>query len=80
MTAVYDALLEDMLLPGRILGKRIRVRLDGTQLLKVFVNERKRDFFEDKRELLEQVYHKLTNRRLAISFKPEESFISVSQK
>lgn len=80
MTAVYDALLEDMILPGRILGKRVRVRLDGSQLLKVFVNEKKRNYFDDKRELLEHVYHKLTNRRLAISFKPEESFVSVSQK
>lgn len=77
MTAVYDAILEDILVPGQIIGKRTRIRLDGTQLLKVIVNEESKDVLEPRVNLICNLYKALTNRKLAVEFKREENYISV---
>lgn len=36
LTAVHDAILEDLVYPTEITGKRIRIRLDGSRLYKVY--------------------------------------------
>lgn len=35
LTAVYDAVLDDLCLPSTILGKRTRVRIDNSRYVKV---------------------------------------------
>lgn len=35
LTAVHDAILEDVVYPAEIVGKRIRYRLDGSKIVKV---------------------------------------------
>ncbi|KAK7810950.1 hypothetical protein U0070_024287 [Myodes glareolus] len=35
VTTVHDAILEDLVFPSEIVGKRIRVKLDGSRLIKV---------------------------------------------
>ena len=52
LTAVHDSILEDLLNPGHVVGKRMRVRSDGTHLYKVFVNEQSRKVLEDRSELI----------------------------
>jgi small subunit ribosomal protein S7e len=37
VTAVHDAILEDVVYPTEIVGKRTRVRLDQSKLLKMYV-------------------------------------------
>jgi small subunit ribosomal protein S7e len=37
LTAVHNAILDDLVYPAEVVGKRTRVRLDGTQLIKVYV-------------------------------------------
>lgn len=35
LTAVHDGILEDMVLPGTIIGRRIRCRVDGSRFFKM---------------------------------------------
>lgn len=77
LTAVYDSILDDLIAPAQIIGKRIRYRLNGSQLIKIFVNEESKGFLENKTHLIAQLYFALTNRKIAIEFRPETSFIQI---
>lgn len=48
LTAVYDSLLEDLVFPAEIVGKRIRVKLDGSQLIKVHLDKNEQTNIEHK--------------------------------
>lgn len=77
MTSVYDSILEDLITPAYIIGKRIRYRLNGSQLLKVFLNEESRAFLENKINLIAQLYFALTNRKIVFEFRTESTFIQI---
>jgi hypothetical protein len=36
LTAVHDGILEDVVYPAEIVGKRVRYRLDGAKIIKVY--------------------------------------------
>jgi len=36
LTAVHEAILQDVVFPAEVVGKRTRVKLDGKQIIKVF--------------------------------------------
>ena len=74
---VCDAILEDLLAPGQIIGRRMRVRLNGTHLYKIHVSEESRPYLQDKVETITQIYHALTNRKVAIEFRSELNFAKV---
>ena len=38
LTAVHDKILEDLVFPTEIVGKRVRVRPDGVKIIKVYVS------------------------------------------
>lgn len=48
LTAVYDAILEDLVFPAEIVGKRVRVKLDGSQLIKVHLDKNQQTTIEHK--------------------------------
>lgn len=48
LTSVYDAILEDLVFPAEIVGKRIRVKLDGSQLVKVHLDKNQQTTIEHK--------------------------------
>ncbi|CAB3370829.1 Hypothetical predicted protein [Cloeon dipterum] len=68
LTAVYDAILEDLVFPAEIVGKRIRVRLDGSQLTKVHLDKTQQTNIEHKVETFSGVYKKLTGREVSFEF------------
>lgn len=38
LTAVHEAMMEDVVYPAEIVGKRIRYRLDGSKIMKVMIS------------------------------------------
>lgn len=48
LTSVYDAILEDLVFPAEIVGKRVRVKLDGKQLIKVHLDKNQQTTIEHK--------------------------------
>lgn len=45
---MHDAILEDLVFPAEIVGKRIRIRLDGSRLIKVHLDRNQMTNIEHK--------------------------------
>lgn len=48
LTSVHDAILEDLAFPAEIVGKRIRIKLDGSRLIKVHLDKNQQTNIEHK--------------------------------
>ncbi|XP_021562562.1 40S ribosomal protein S7 isoform X2 [Carlito syrichta] len=68
LTAVHDAILEDLVFPSEIVGKRIRVKLDGSRLIKVHLDRAQQNNVEHKVETFSGVYKKLTGKDVNFEF------------
>jgi len=68
LTAVHDAILEDLVYPTEIVGKRLRFRVDGSKLLKVFLDSKERNTTEYKLETFSGVYKKLTGKDVTFEY------------
>merc|ERR1739848_802893 len=68
LTAVHDALLEDLVFPAEIVGKRIRVKLDGSRLIKVHLDKSQQTNVEHKIDTYSSVYKKLTGKEVNFEF------------
>jgi len=71
LTAVHEAILEDVVYPTQIVGKRTRVRVDGSKLLRVFLDAK--DSTESTRlATYAAVYKKLTNKNVSFEIPVSE--------
>ncbi|CAL9770338.1 unnamed protein product [Musa acuminata subsp. burmannicoides] len=73
LTAVHDAILEDVVYPAEIVGKRIRYRLDGSKLIKIFLDPKERNNTEYKLETFTAVYRKLCGKDVVFEYPVTES-------
>jgi len=68
ITAVHESILEDLVYPVKIVGKRLRFRVGGKRLLKVFLDPKDSKEIEAKLQTFEVVYQKLTKKEVKFLF------------
>ena len=68
LTAVQDAILDDVVYPTEITGKRTRVKTDGKRITKVFLDARDQANVEGRTDIYASVYNKLTNKQVVFEF------------
>jgi small subunit ribosomal protein S7e len=72
LTAVQEAQLDDLVQPGEIVGKRLRVKPDGSKTLQVLLDPKDQNTLENKFETFEHVYRLLTGKVAKFSFQSSE--------
>ncbi|KAL9249474.1 Small ribosomal subunit protein eS7-like protein [Drosera capensis] len=68
LTSVHENILEDLVQPAEIVGKRVRYRLDGSKIMKVFLDPKARNDTEYKLESFSGVYRKLCGKDVAFEY------------
>jgi small subunit ribosomal protein S7e len=68
LTAVQEAILDDIVYPTEIMGKRTRVKVDGKRILKVILDNKDQANVEGRTETFAAVYGKLTNKQVTFLF------------
>ncbi|EXB56905.1 40S ribosomal protein S7 [Morus notabilis] len=73
LTTVHEAMLEDVVLPAEIVGKRVRYSLDGSKIMKVFLDPKERNNTEYKLESFSAVYRKLSGKDVVFEYPVTEA-------
>lgn len=68
LTAVQDAILEDICYPTEIVGKRTRMKLDGKRIIKIYLDSKDQANVEGRLETYANVYGKLTHKNVTFLF------------
>ncbi|BGO94842.1 ribosomal protein S7A [Rhodotorula toruloides] len=68
LKAVHDAILEDLVFPTEITGKRTRQAVDGSKTIKVFLDQKDATNLEYKLDSFSSVYQKLTGKNVHFQF------------
>ncbi|KAH9991648.1 40S ribosomal protein S7 [Russula compacta] len=68
LTNVHEKILEDLVFPTEIVGKRTRVNQDGSKLLKVFLDAKDSTSLEYKLDSFSSVYRRLTGKDVVFEF------------
>merc|ERR1711942_64943 len=68
LTSVHSAILDDLVFPAEIVGKRMRVKLDGSRTTKVFLDKAQQTQVEHKVGTYTAIYKKLTGKDVAFEF------------
>ncbi|CAO3671122.1 unnamed protein product [Rhizopus stolonifer] len=74
LTAVHDAILDDLVYPTEIVGKRLRQKVDGSKTLKVFLDSKDATSLEYKLDTFSAVYKKLTGKSVTFEFPANTEF------
>ncbi|KIJ70454.1 hypothetical protein HYDPIDRAFT_105181 [Hydnomerulius pinastri MD-312] len=70
LTQVHEKILEDLVFPTEIVGKRTRVGVDGSKLLKVILDSKDATSLEYKLDSFSSVYRRLTGKDVVFEFPP----------
>uniref|UniRef100_A0A2N9ERN0 40S ribosomal protein S7 n=1 Tax=Fagus sylvatica TaxID=28930 RepID=A0A2N9ERN0_FAGSY len=73
LTAVHEAMLEDIVLPAEIVGKRVTYKVDGSKIMKVFLDPKERNNTEYKLDTFSAVYRKLSGKDVVFDYPGTEA-------
>jgi len=73
LTAVHDAILADLVFPAEIVGRRTRIKLDGSRLFKIHLDKSSQTQIEHKTDTFAAIYKQLTGKDVTFEF-PEPLF------
>ncbi|CUM64354.1 uncharacterized protein PRCAT00001956001 [Priceomyces carsonii] len=73
LTSVHDKILEDLVFPTEIVGKRIRYLVGGNKIHKVLLDSKDSTAVDYKLESFQQLYAKLTGKQVVFEI-PGDSF------
>ncbi|KAF9427424.1 40S ribosomal protein, partial [Entomortierella beljakovae] len=68
LTSVHEKLLEDLVYPTEITGKRTRVQTDQRRIIKVFLDAKDSTSLEYKLDTFVAVYKRLTGKEVVFEF------------
>ncbi|GAB2214680.1 hypothetical protein Droror1_Dr00019040 [Drosera rotundifolia] len=68
LTSVHENILEDLVQPAEIVGKRVRYLLDGSKVMKVFLDPKARNDTEYKLESFSGIYRKLCGKDVVFEY------------
>merc|ERR1712002_507633 len=68
LTVVHEKMLEDLVYPSEVVGKRTRVRFDGSLLYKVHLDKAQQTNIEHKVDTFSAVYKTLTGKEVVFKF------------
>ncbi|KAI8905134.1 ribosomal protein S7e [Gorgonomyces haynaldii] len=68
LTSVHEKMLEDMVYPTEIVGKRTKVKTDGSKLIKIFLDPKDHTSLEYKLDTFSAAYKKLTGKDVVFEF------------
>jgi small subunit ribosomal protein S7e len=68
LTAVYDAVLQDLVYPVEIVGKRTKTQVDGAKIHKVILDEKERGGVDHRLDTYTEVYKHITGRVVSFEF------------
>ncbi|CAG8677932.1 3025_t:CDS:2 [Acaulospora morrowiae] len=68
LTHVHEKYLEDLVYPTEIVGKRTRVKVDGSKIIKVFLDSKDATSLEYKLDTFKSVYKYLTGKDVEFQF------------
>ncbi|GFZ16842.1 ribosomal protein S7e family protein [Actinidia rufa] len=72
LTAVHEAMLEDIVVPAEIVGKHVRYCIDGSKIMKVFLDPKERNNTEYKLNTYASVYRKLSGKDVVFEYPATE--------
>ncbi|KAJ3341684.1 40S ribosomal protein [Gonapodya sp. JEL0774] len=78
LTSVHEKLLEDMCYPTEIVGKRTKVKVDGSRVIKVFLDRKDHTSLEYKLDTFSSVYRRLTGKDVVFEFPREGVYVGGS--
>ncbi|KIK27571.1 hypothetical protein PISMIDRAFT_674444 [Pisolithus microcarpus 441] len=68
LTQVHEKILEDLVFPTEIIGKRTRVSTDGLKVLKVILDPKDATSLEYKLDSFSSIYRRLTGKDVVFEF------------